>query len=147
MRRRRRITRFIVRGVATAAIGGFLGFLVPTVIADLSPQPTIEETAVPESPVARQFINAFAADDQDTLTALGVPSDVKLRATRLRADFSRVDPPVHLGSYLGGGGQTLHSYAAHAVQGDGTETTLGWRVVTAGGQAFWIVPPGSIEQP
>ena len=147
MRRRRRITRFLVRGVATAAIGGFLGFLVPTVIADLSPQQEVVDTAVPESPVARQFIDAFASDDQDTLSTLGVPADVKLRATRLRADFARVDPPVHLGSYLGGGGQTLHSYAAHAVLGDGSETTLGWRVVTAGGQAFWIDPPGSIEQP
>ena len=146
MRRRRRITRFITRGIATVAIGGFVGFLVPTVIKDLSPQPAIEETAVPESPVARTFINAFTADDQTALTALGVASEIKLRATRFRADFARVDPPVHLGSFLAGG-FTLHAYAAHAVQQDGTDVTLGWRVATGGGEIVLITPPGLIEEP
>ena len=61
MRRRRRITRFLVRSTATLAIGGFLGFLVPTIVSDLTPKPAVVETAVPESPVARTFINAFAA--------------------------------------------------------------------------------------
>lgn len=146
MRRRRRITRFVIRGLATAAIGGFIGFLVPTVIADLSPKPAVEESAAPESPVARNFINAFTADDQAALTALGVSADVKLRATRFRADFARVDPPVHLGSFLAGG-FTLHAYAAHAIQQDGTETTLGWRVATGGGEIVLITPPGLIEEP
>jgi hypothetical protein len=146
MRRRRRITRFLTRGLATVAIGGFAGFLVPSVAADLTPQPAIEETAVPESPVAKHFIEAFVADDQEALTALGVAADVKLRATRFRADFSRVDPPVHLGSYLAGG-FTLHAYAAHAVHQDGTATTLGWRVATGGGQIVLITPPGLIEEP
>jgi len=116
------------------------------VIADLGPKPTIDDTAVPESPVARTFIDAFVADDQAVLTALGVGSDVKLRATRFRADFARVDPAVHLGSFLAGG-FTLHAYAAHSVQQDGTETTLGWRVATGGGQIVLITPPGQIEAP
>jgi hypothetical protein len=146
MRRRRRVTRFLIRGFATAAIGGFIGFLVPTVIADLTPKPEVVETAVAESPLARTFINAFTADDQSALTSLGVSADVKLRATRFRADFARVDPPVHLGSFLAGG-FTLHAYAAHAVQGDGVEVTLGWRVATGGGEIILITPPGQIEEP
>jgi hypothetical protein len=147
MRRRRRITRVIFRGFATVAIGGALGFLVPTVVSDLTPQPEVVSSTVPESPVARRFINAFAADDQDTLTALNVTADVKLRASRFAADFARVDQPIHLGSFVTGGGLTLHSYAAHAVGADGTETMLGWRVVTSGGEIGIIDPPGMIEEP
>ena len=146
MRRRRRITRFLIRAVATVAIGGFAGFLVPSVVSDLSPKPVVDNEAAPESPVARRFIDAFTADDQATLTSLGVAADVKLRATRFRADFSRVDEPIHLGSYLAGG-FTLHAYAAHAIQQDGTEATLGWRVATAGGTIVLISPPGQIEAP
>jgi hypothetical protein len=146
MRRRRRITRFLTRGLATVAIGGFLGFLVPTVITDLSPKEEVL-AQVPESPVARRFINAFTADDQAVLTEMNLSADIKLRASRFRADFARIDLPVHLGSYVGGGGQTLHGYAAHAVMADGTDTTLSWRVVTAGGQVALIAPPAGIEPP
>ena len=147
MRRRRRITRFIIRGVATVAVGGFLGFLVPTVVADLSPKPDAAVGAVPESPVARQFIDAFTADDQLALTEMQIPADVKLRASRFRADFSRVDLPVHLGSYVVGGGFTLHAYSARAVAQDGTESMLGWRVATSGGSVGLISPPSQIEEP
>ena len=146
MRRSRRIIRFLTRGIATIAIGGFLGFLIPTVIADLSPKEDVVAGAVAESPLARQFINAFTADDQTALTALNVTTDVKLRASRFRADFARVDVPVHLGSYVSGG-FTLHAYSAHAVGQDGTEATLGWRVATAGGEIVLIAPPGQIEEP
>jgi hypothetical protein len=145
MRRRRRVTRFLLRGIATAAIGGFLGFLAPTIYNDLTPKSEVLERA-PESPVARQFINAFTADDQAALTAMNISSDVKLRASRFRADFARVDVPVHLGSYISGG-FSLHAYAAHAVTAEGEETTLGWRVATAGGEIFLIPPPGQIEPP
>lgn len=146
MRRRRRIVRGLTRGIATVAIGGFLGFLVPTVAADLTPQPEFQGATAPESPVARQFINAFTADDQGALTKLGIAADVKLRASRFRADFGIVDVPVHLGSYVSGG-FTLHGYAARAVGRDGTETTLGWRIATAGGEVILILPPGQIEEP
>jgi hypothetical protein len=146
MRRRRRITRFLIRGLATAAIGGFMGFLVPTVVADLSPRDDAQSATVPESPVARRFIDAFTADDQAGLTAMNVAADIKLRASRFRSDFARVDQPVHLGSYVSGG-VTLHSYAAHAVGNDGTDQMLGWRVLTAGGEIGLIDPPGMIEEP
>lgn len=145
MRRSQRIRRFIVRGVATLAVGGFLGFLVPQVVADLSPQREVEFTA-PESPVARRFINAFTADDQAVLAEMNIPVADRQRASRFRADFLRIDVPVHLGSYVSGG-FTLHAYAAHAVMSDGTETTLAWRVATAGGQIFLIPPPTQIEAP
>jgi hypothetical protein len=145
MPRRRRWFRRISRGIATIAIGALLGFLVPTVARDLSPQPEAE-LKVTESPVARQFIDAFTADDQSVLTAMGVPADAKLRASRFRAQFARVDVPVHLGSYVAGG-FSLHAYAAHVVLADGTEDLRTWRVATAGGQAALITPPGTIEEP
>lgn len=146
MRRRRRIMRWVTRGIATVAIGVFVGFLVPTVIADLSPKPDVESAVVPESPLARRFIDAFAADDQVTLNALNVSADVKLRASRFAADFAKVDAPIHLGSFVSAG-FTLHAYAAHALMNDGTETTLGWRVITSGGGVGLIPPPGQIEEP
>ncbi len=145
MRRRRIWVRRISRAIATIAIGGLLGFLVPTVESDLSPRPEAEPRTS-ESPVARQFINAFTADDQNVLTSMGVAADAKLRASRFRAQFARVDVPVHLGSYVAGG-FSLHAYAAHVVLTDGTEGTRSWRIATAGGQAALITPPTTIEEP
>jgi hypothetical protein len=65
MRRRRAWKRTIrvwgrrfTKAVATVAIGAMLGFLVPTFIADYTPEPEIQARVV-ESPVARQFINAY----------------------------------------------------------------------------------------
>ena len=142
MQRRRRITRLIVRGVATAAVGGFLGFLVPTVAGDLFPseQAQVERAPVPESMIARQFIDAFTTDNQEALSVMGFSNEVKLRASQLRTDFARVDTAVHLGSYFTGGG-TLHAYAAHAVRHDGSDAMLGWRVITTGNGFGIIWPP------
>ena len=104
------------------------------------------ETAVPESPVARTFINAFTADDQTALTA-SASRRTSSSAPPATAPTSRAStPPVHLGSYLAGG-FTLHAYAAHVVSQDGTEVTLGWRVATGGGEIVFITPPGTIEAP
>ncbi len=125
------------------AVGSFLGFLVPTIAADLTPQPQVQ-AAVAENPLARQFINAFVADDQAALGTLNVRSDIKLRASRFRADFLRVDAPVHLGSYVGAG-YTVHAYGIHVVRQDGTEDTLSWRVITGGGQVGLIMPPSGVE--
>lgn len=145
MRRRRKVVRWISRAVATVAVGGLIGVLVPTVITDLSPKPEVEAVAA-ESPVGRQFINAFTADDQATLTSMGIAADVKLRASRFRADFAVVDVPTHLGSYVAGG-FSLHAYASHVVGRDGTADLLSWRVATAGGQVVLIYPPTTIEEP
>ena len=146
MRRRRIWIQRISRGIATIAVGALLGFLVPTIQSDLSPKPEAEPRTVASPPVARQFINAFTADDQGVLTSMGVAADAKLRASRFRAEFARVDVPVHLGSYVAGG-FSLHAYAAHVVLPDGTEEIRSWRVATAGGQAALITPPTTIEEP
>ena len=143
MRRRRVWLRRIGRAAGTVTIGLLIGFLVPTMAKDLSPQPDIE-ASVPESPLARQFIDAFAADDKGALDALKVRADIELRASRFRADYSRVDPPIHLGSFVGGG-YTVHAYGIHVVRQDGTEATLSWRVVTSGGKVGIILPPSPIE--
>jgi hypothetical protein len=143
MRRRRKWARRIGRAAGTVAIGVLLGFLVPTIARDLTPEPTVA-ASVSESPLARQFINAFTADDQTALDDLKIRTDIKLRASRFRAEYARVDGPVHLGSFVGGG-YTVHAYGVHVVRTDGTDDTLSWRVVTTGGQVFLLLPPSPIE--
>lgn len=137
--------RRITKAVATVAIGAMLGFLVPTFVADYSPKPEVQ-ARVAESPVARQFIDAYVHDDTATLDAMGVAAATKLQAARFRAEFARVEEPVHLGSYVGGG-FTLHAYAAHVVLPDGSEDLRGWRVATSGGQAFLVDPPSDGQKP
>jgi hypothetical protein len=143
MSRRRIWLRRTGRALGTVAIGVLIGFLVPTIAHDLSPQPEVQ-SAVAENPLARQFINAFIADDQAALDGMSIRSDIKLRASRFRAEYTRVDPPVHLGSYVGGG-YTVHAYGVHVVRADGSEDTLSWRVVTSGGQVGLLLPPNPIE--
>ena len=144
MRRRQKWVRRLAWIVGTISIGALLGFLVPTVANDLSPKPEIQQGAVPEAPLAREFINAFVADDPAVLDSLHIALDIKNRAARFRADYARVDAPVHLGSYVGGG-YTVHAYGIHVVRTDGSEDTLSWRVITSGGQVALILPPNPIE--
>ena len=139
MRRARRWLRRIAAVLATVAIGVMLGYLVPTIVADFTPKPDVQ-AVVAESPLARAFIRAYLADDQDELTALGVAAEVKLKATSFRTDLASIDEPVHLGSYVAGG-FSLHAYAAKAKQQDGTDVLLSWRVITAGGQILVLDPP------
>ena len=139
MRRTRRWIRRIAAALATVAIGAMLGYLVPTVVADYTPKPEVEPQ-VAESPVARAFIRAFVRDDQATLDALGVPAEVKLRATSFKTDLASIDQPVHLGSFIGGG-FSLHGYAAKAKDPDGKDVMLAWRVITANGQILLLDPP------
>ena len=146
MRRRRVWTRRITRGVATVAIGGLLGFLVPTVAADFTEKPEVQ-AQTSESPTARTFINAYVADDQPTLDRFGASADTKQNATRFKAEYAKVDPPVHLGSWNIGGGITVHGYAAHVVDRNGQEDQLAWRVLTAAGTAAIIDPPPSVQTP
>jgi len=137
--------RRLTKVVATAAVGAMLGFLVPTFIADYTPKPDVQ-ARVAESPVARQFIDAYVANDTATLDALSAAEADKLQSARFRAEFARVDPPVHLGSYVGGG-FSLHAYAAHTVGKDGKEDLRSWRVVTGGGQVFIVAPPTEAQKP
>jgi hypothetical protein len=143
LRRRQKWVRRLAWIVGTISIGALLGFLIPTMANDLTPKQEVVGS-VPEAPLARQFINAFAADDAAALDQMKVALDVKNRAARFRSDYSRVEAPVHLGSYVGGG-YSVHAYGIHVVRKDGTEDTISWRVFTSGGQVGLILPPNPIE--
>ena len=146
MQRRRVWMRRITRGTATIAVGAMLGFLVPTISADFTAKPQVE-AQTSESPVARSFIDAYVSDDQVTLDKLGASADTKQKAARFKAEYQKVDPPVHLGSWIIGGGITLHGYSAHVVDEQGQDSQLAWRVYTAAGQAAIIPPPPSVTTP
>jgi hypothetical protein len=148
MRRRRSIWfKRATRGVATIAVGALIGFLVPTIAADLAPKDDVAQERVAESPVARQFIDAFVGDDRLALQALGADQATISNAARFRAEYLQVDRPVHLGSWSGGGGLTLHAYSVHVVDVQGNEDQLAWRVASAGGAAGIIDPPGAVPTP
>ena len=123
MRRRRVWVRRLKRATATVAIGGLLGFLVPKMIADFTVQPTVQARTA-ESAVARQFITAYVTDDQATLDLLDTSAAVKAKSARFKAEYLKVDPPVHLGSWVISNGATLHAYAAHVVDNAGTDDQL-----------------------
>jgi hypothetical protein len=144
--RRRVWTRRITRAVATVGIGALLGFLVPTVAADFTAQPEVE-AQTSESPVARNFINAYVTDDQAALDRFGASADTKQNSARFKAEYAKVDTPVHLGSWIIGGGITVHGYAAHVVDRNGQEDQLAWRVLTSSGSAAIIDPPPSVQTP
>jgi hypothetical protein len=146
MRDRRVWRRRFFRGTATLAIGALIGFLVPSIIADFTAEPEVQAQTA-ESPVARQFITAYVADDQATLDLLGTSAAVKAKSARFKAEYVRVDPPVHLGSWVVGNGATLHAYAANVVDNAGTADQLAWRLVTGAGQVQLIDPPPSITTP
>jgi hypothetical protein len=139
---RRRFTR----AVATLAVGGLIGFLVPTIIADFTAKPDAQARTA-ESPLARQFITAYVADDQPTLRLLQIDAATMSRAARVKADYQRVDPPVHLGSFVVGNGVTVHGYAADVIDNDGLPHQLAWRVLTAAGSVQLIDPPPRVTTP
>ena len=146
MRRRRIWLRRLTKAAATVVVGAMLGFLVPSVLADVNAKPEVQAQSA-ESPVARQFITAFVADDQATLDLLQIGDDTKAKASRFKAEYVKVDPPVHLGSWIIGGGLTLHAYAAHVVDQSGVEDQLAWRVATGAGSVGLIDPPASTTTP
>ena len=146
MQRRRVWMRRITRATATVAVGGLLGFLVPMVAADFTAKPEVQ-AQTNESPVARSFIVAYVSDDQATLERMGASADTKQKAARFKAEYKKVEQPVHLGSWIINGGITLHGYAANAVDGAGQNAQLAWRVFTVGGQAAIIDPPPSVQTP
>jgi acyl CoA:acetate/3-ketoacid CoA transferase len=146
MRRRRIWLRRLTKAAATVVVGAMLGFLVPSVLADVNAKPEVQAQSA-ESPVARQFITAFVADDQATLDLLQIGADTKAKASRFKAEYVKVDPPVHLGSWIIGGGLTLHAYAAHVVDQSGVEDQLAWRVATGAGSVGLIDPPASTTTP
>ena len=146
MQRRRIWMKRITRATATIAVGALLGFLVPTVLADFTAKPEVQ-AQTSESAVARSFIDAYVSDDQATLERMGASADTKQKAARFKAEYRKVDPPVHLGSWIIQGGITLHGYAAHVIDETGADAQLAWRVFTVAGQAALLDPPPSVQTP
>ena len=147
MQRRGVWRRRIGRGVATVAVGGLLGFLVPKVMADFAPTPAAQTGMATESPLARKLIDAYAGDDQETLKAMGAPAAMQAKASRFKAEYQKVDRPVYLGSWVVAGGQTVHAYSAHVLDNMGREDQLAWRVVTLAGSVGLLDPPPSVTTP
>jgi hypothetical protein len=147
MRRRGVWRRRVTRAVATLVVGGLLGFLIPTIYSDMTAQQEAQAAATAESPVARRFIDAFTTDDQPTLESIGAGAAVQAKAARFKAEYAKVDKPVHLGSWVITGGRTLHAYSAHVVDIEGGEDQLAWRVLTVGGAVGLVDPPPSTQTP
>jgi hypothetical protein len=130
----------------TVALGGLLGFLVPTIVTEYAPQPAASNEALPiptaatELPIARRFINAFVVNDQEKLRALGADETDTVKANDLANQASMISRPVLLGS-VGGLGASLQAYASNVTMNDGTQKILSWRVLTASGRATLILPP------
>jgi hypothetical protein len=142
--RRRRWMRRIGAVFGTVALGGLLGFLVPTVAAEFAPPVPTAAPRTTESPIARQFITAFLSNDQATLKELKVPEETSIRATTLSTTTKKLGPPILLG-VRAFPGASFHAYASMATLGDGTEAILSWRIVMINGLPFLIVPPNPIE--
>ena len=85
--------------------------------------------------------------DHATLDLLKINAATKAKAARVKAEYIKVDPPVHLGSFVIGGGLTLHSYAADVVNNEGVKDQLAWRVFTGAGAVELIDPPPRVETP
>ena len=137
----------VSRGVATVAVGALIGFLVPMVAADLAAQPEVAQEQVSESEVARRFIDAYVVGDKAVLGTLAASAELLNRAAQMKAEYVRVDRPVHLGSWTVSGGATLHAYSAHVIDNAGEDDQLAWRVLTAGGNVAIIDPPGTVGTP
>ena len=97
MRRRRWIRR--IGGLfGTVALGGLLGFLVPMIISEYTPQPVASSsnsalpipTQATELPIARQFINAFVVNDQARLRQLGADEADTVKANDLANQASAI---------------------------------------------------------
>lgn len=142
--RRRRWMRRIGAVFGTVALGGLLGFLVPTVAGEFAPPAPTGAPRTTESPIARQFITAFLANDQQTLKDLKVPEETAVRATTLSTTTKKVGQPILLG-VRAFPGASFHAYASTATLGDGSEVILSWRIVMINGLPYLIVPPDPIE--
>ena len=151
---RRRWMRRVTGVLGTVALGGLIGFLVPTILAEYSPAPVTNQnstlpvpTAATEIPIAREFINAFVVNDQARLGALNADEKDKAKANDLANSVAEVDAPVLLGS-IGGAGASIQAYASQATMLDGTKKLLSWRVLTTSGRATLILPPQPLsDQP
>jgi hypothetical protein len=148
--RRRRWIRRIGAIFGTLVLGGLLGFLIPTVVSEYAPQPPVDAALAArnannaELPIAREFINAFVANDQAKLHAIGADETSAVKANDLAGQVAQIGKPVLLGA-LGAPGASLQAYAAQAVMRDGTQTILSWRVLTVSGRVGLVLPPSPLN--
>jgi hypothetical protein len=148
--RLRRWIRRVTAIVGTIALGGLIGFLVPTIAAEYAPSqpaqtgPRPMPTMDTELPIAREFINAFVVNDQARLKALGAVEIDAVKANDLAGQVIEVGKPVLLGS-VGGPGVSIQAYAAPATMNDGTRKILSWRVATNSGRAGLVLPPRGLD--
>ena len=73
--------------------------------------------------------------------------DDATKSARVKAEYIKVDAPVHLGSWVIGNGLSLHAYASHVVDNAGADGQLAWRVATQAGRVELIDPPPSVTTP
>ena len=149
--RRRRWIRKIGAIFGTIVLGGLLGFLIPTLVAEYSPQPAVDPSqaarapgTAAELPIAREFINAFVTNDQAKLHAIGADETSAVKANDLAGQVTAIGKPVLLGA-LGAPGASLQAYAAQATMRDGTQTILSWRVLTVSGRVGLVLPPSPLN--
>src|SRR5437868_12698178 len=146
----RRWTRRLGAIFGTIALGGTLGFLIPTVIAEYTPQKPVEgglvtvNSSAPELPIAREFINAFVRNDQATLHALGADETAAVKANDLASQVAKIGDPVLLGT-AGQSGASVQAYASEATLNDGTQTILSRRLLTISGRVILILPPQALD--
>jgi hypothetical protein len=133
--------------VGTVALGGLLGFLVPTVVAEYNPPAQQQQLPAAQAagdgielPIARAYIDAFVTNDQARLKALGAGEVDTVKANDLAGQVVSVGKPVLLGT-IGGPGISIQAYAAQAQMADGSTQILSWRVGTSSGRAGLIFPP------
>jgi hypothetical protein len=141
--RRRRWIRRVTAILGTVALGGLLGFLVPTVISDFSPKTETVVAQSDESPIARAFINAFVTNDQAKLRQLGASETESAMANSLANAVSKVGQPVLLG-VKALPGRSMQAYASSVILADGTPSILSWRVWMIGGLPALIAPPNPV---
>ena len=147
---RRRVIRRMGAVFGTVALGGLLGFLVPTIAAEYAPQQAQDAGPLPvptsntELPIAREFINAFVVNDQTRLRELGADEVATVKANDLASQVLTVGTPVLLGS-IGGQGVSIQAYASNVTMLDGTEKILSWRVLTQSGRPTLILPPRAMD--
>jgi hypothetical protein len=142
--RRRRWTRRVGAVFGTLALGALIGFLIPTVVAEFTPKPAATAASADESPIAREFIDAFLLNDQGKLRSLGATETDSAKANDLASSAVRVGPPVLLG-VKAFPGISFQAYAAPAVLADGTASMLSWRIWLVSGRPLLVPPPNPID--
>jgi hypothetical protein len=129
--------------IITVAIGAMVGFLLPTIVTSFQP-PVDVRYPIEESAVAREFMEAYVANNQPALARMGVDPATAARATEFATSVRQVDGLTHLGSQIVDG-VALHGYAARVQMSDGTTNLLSWRVASLAGRILLLPEPRPLQ--